>query len=192
MKIDELVGYKNKPEYQAVKDTGFIFGYGGLKDKLTNLGYNKYELGSGLYGSVYARPEDDFVVKIFTPDMGYKRYLDYMQNNKMNPYVPKLRGKPVKLPNNFTMVRIEKLEPITPDLFREIRHLMNPHSGDPTYGSPEYRAARKKFENRYPQFLNLLDELTRTAENAGLALDLHSGNIMMRNNLPVITDPFVG
>lgn len=190
MRIDELVGYKNKPEYKAVQDTGFIFGYGGLKDKLDELGYEKYNLGSGLYASVYARPEDNFVVKIFSPDMGYKRYLDYMQKNVQNPYVPKLRGKPVKLPNNFTLVRLEKLTPITGDLFREIRFLTHPDKGDRS--SPEYKAARKEFEDKYPQFLNLLDEITQLAGNAGLSLDLHPGNIMMRGNLPVITDPFVG
>lgn len=189
MKVNELVGYKNKPEYQAVKDTGFIFGYGGLKDKLDNLGYKKYELGSGLYASVYARPEDNFVLKIFTPDMGYKKYLDYMQNNRMNPYVPKLRGKPVKLPNNFTMVRLEKLTPISQDLFSEIGYL----ASNPDNTSPPFRRDRKKFEDKYPQFLNFIDELKLMSKRgSGISLDLHPGNIMMRNNLPVITDPFVG
>lgn len=188
MKVNELVGYKNKPEYQAVKDTGFMFGYGGLKDKLDELGYKKYNLGSGLYASVYARPEDNFVIKIFSPDMGYKRYLDYMQTNIQNPYVPKLRGKPVKLPNNFTLVRIEKLKEIDMNLFTEIKYLQNPKEGDHVY-----RAVRKKFEEKYPQFLNLLDDLkSMSKRGSGLALDLHPGNIMMRGNLPVITDPFVG
>jgi len=184
MKVNELVGYKNKPEYKAVKDTDFIFGYGGLKDKLDNLGYKEYELGSGLYGSVYARPQDNFVVKIFGPDAGYQRYLNYMQKNTMNPYVPKLRGKPIKLPNNFTLVRIEKLKEIDMDFYTEIKYLITP--------SKEYdhiwRATRKKFEDKYPQFLNFIDELRATPN---VRLDLHPGNIMMRNNLPVVTDPFI-
>lgn len=185
MKIDELVGYKNKPEYAAVKDSYYITD---LMRRLNNLGYEKYNLGSGVFGTVYARPEDDYVVKIFQPDKGYKRYLDYMQTNRMNPYVPKIRGKPIKLPNDLTMVRIEKLKEIDMNLFTEIKYLQNPKEGDHVY-----RAVRKSFEERYPQFLNLLDELkSMSNRGSGLALDIHPGNIMMRDNLPVITDPFVG
>jgi hypothetical protein len=116
--------------------------------------------------------------------MGYKKYLDYMQNNKMNPYVPKLRGKPVKLPNNFTMVRLEKLTPISQDLFSEIGYL----ASNPDNTSLPFRRDRKKFEDKYPQFLNFIDELRATPN---VKLDLHPGNIMMRNNLPVVTDPFI-
>jgi hypothetical protein len=183
MKIDELVGYKNKPEYQAVKDSDFITA---LMKKLNNLGYQKYYLGSGIFGSVYARPEDDFVVKVFQPDRGYSKYLNYMQTNKMNPYVPKLRGKPIKLPNNFTLVRLEKLTPISSDLFAELGYI----SGTLDSTSAPVVRHRKEFEEKYPQFLNFVEELKAMARRAGVGLDLHSGNVMMRNNLPVITDPF--
>ena len=186
MRISELLGYKSRPEYRAVKDSEFIFGYGGLKDKLTDLGYRQYEMGSGLYGLVYARPEDDYVVKIFAPDQGYRRYLDYMQSNLQNPYVPKLRGRPVKLPRGFTLVRIEKLREIDAKLYNEIRYLETPR------GDVMYRAARKQFEDRYPQFLNLLDELKDiSGRDSRIAFDIHSGNIMQRGSLPVVTDPFV-
>lgn len=183
MKINELVGYKNKPEYKAVKDSDYIMA---LVSKLENLGYKKYHLGNGIFGSVYARPEDDFVVKIFQPDRGYKRYLNYMQANRTNPYVPKLRGKPIKLPNGFTLVRIEKLDRIDSQLYNEIWFLL--------YKKKDiaYPVVRKKFEEKYPQFINLLDELQQMSDNDGnMAVDLHAGNIMMRGNLPVITDPFV-
>lgn len=184
MKINELVGYKNKPEYQAVRDSDYITA---LMQKLNNLGYQKYYLGSGIFGSVYARPEDNFVVKVFQPDKGYQRYLNYMQSNKMNPYVPKLRGKPIKLPNNFTLVRLEKLTPITTALHDEIMYLLKPKE------DAMYKAIRKSFEEKYPQFLNFLHEIQDISKRgSGLALDIHSGNIMMRNNLPVITDPFAG
>jgi hypothetical protein len=184
MKVNELVGYKDKPEYKAVKDSDYIMA---LMQKLEHLGYKKYNLGAGLFGTVYARPEDDFVVKIFQPDRGYQRYLNYMQSNKMNPYVPKLRGKPIKLPNNFTLVRIEKLKPIDMDLYKEIYYLIYKKN------DIGYPVIRKNFEQRYPQFINLLDEIKQMSDNDGaLSIDLHPGNIMMRDNLPVITDPFVG
>lgn len=184
MKINELVGYKAKPEYAAVKDSFYITD---LMKKLNQLGYQKYFLGAGIFGTVYARPEDDYVIKIFQPDKGYKRYLDYMQTNRMNPYVPKLRGKPIKLPNGLTMVRIEKLKEIDPKLYNEISYLK---AGKDDVMS---QAVRRSFEQRYPQFLNLLDDLKMMSNRGtGLALDLHGGNIMMRDNLPVITDPFVG
>ena len=182
MRVNELVGYKNKPEYQAVKDSDYIVQ---LQKKLSNLGYEKYELGSGLYGTVYARPEDNFVIKIFSQDKGYSKYLNYMQTNKMNPYVPKIKGKPISLPNGFTLVRIEKLTSMPQDLFSEIGYL----ASNPDNTSPPFRRDRKKFEDKYPQFLNFIDEIKAMAQN-GIALDLHRGNMMMRNTLPVITDPF--
>jgi hypothetical protein len=185
MRIEELVGYKNKPEYTAVKDNYYV---SDLQRQLNNLGYKKYHLGNGIFGTVYSRPEDNYVVKIFQPDRGYDRYLQYMQSNLQNPYVPKLRGKPVKLPNGFTMVRIEKLKEIDSKLYQEISYLRGGPKNDPYFAG-----LRKSFEERYPQFLNFLDELKAMgSRGSGLALDLHSGNIMQRDNLPVVTDPFVG
>lgn len=185
MKVNELVGYKNKPEYQAVKDSDYTRD---LMKKLNDLGYEKYHIGSGVFGTVYSRPEDNYVVKIFQPDKGYKKYLDFMQTNWQNPYVPKLRGKPVKLPNGFTLVRIEKLKEIDMNLFTEINYLQYPKEGDHVY-----IAIRKKFEEKYPQLLNFLAELKlMSSRGSGIHLDLHPGNIMMRDNLPVVTDPFVG
>lgn len=185
MKIDELVGYKQKPEFQAVKDSPVM---ASLQRKFDDLGYKQYELGSGLYGTVWARPEDNFVIKIFVPDEGYSNYLQYMQSNTQNPYVPKMRGKPVKLPNGFTLVRLEKLKRIDKDLYIQIRYFMK---SNVDYDA-DMRKQRKEFEDKYPQFLNFMDELRVFAKNRGLSTDLHGGNIMMRGNLPVVTDPFMG
>lgn len=183
MKIDELVGYKNKPEYKAVKDSDYIVA---LMKKLDDLGYKKYNLGSGLYGTVYARPEDNFVVKIFSPDKGYSKYLAYMQAHKDSPYVPKTRGKPIKLPNGFTLVRLERLTEVTRDFYAEFTFLRTPRKGDAMYDS-----LRRSFEERYPGFLKILNDLKIIANDDRLAIDLHQGNIMMRGETPVITDPFV-
>jgi hypothetical protein len=61
MRVNELTGYKSKPEYQAIKSGPLLFT---LQKKLEELGYKKYMLGSGIFGIVYARPEDNFVLKI--------------------------------------------------------------------------------------------------------------------------------
>lgn len=197
MKVNELVGYKNKPEYQAFASepatpknlSGWeregieLDKLNSIVAKLNRLGYKKYSIGEGFYGRVYARPQDDYVIKIFRQDRGYTRFLQYIRENRNNPYVPKLRGKIIKLPNNFNLVRIEKLGIIPYDLHSKILFAAN---------NPHDKPLVDKINKMFPGLLTFIAELKEMVRHSGKTLhfDLHRNNMMMRGDTPVIIDPF--
>ena len=197
MKVDELVGYKNKPEYKAFasepatdpklksweRDGAEVSKMETIMTKLDNLGYKQYSLGSGFYAKVYARPQDDFVIKIFRQDPGYSRFIKYVFDHRNNPYVPKLKGKIIKLPNNYSLVRVEKLKRIDVDLFNGILFAAN---------NPHDKPLIQSINQQYPGLLDFIAELKDMVKNSGntIAFDLHRSNMMMRGETPVIIDPF--
>lgn len=181
MLIRELKGVKKTPEYQAT-DSEFL---SILIQKLRDLGYKQYELGFGAYGVVYARPQDDYVIKIFKKDKGYESYLKFIEKFKSSPYVPRIRGKITKISNKYSFVRIEKLQPIDKELYLKIMELKYP-------SDIELREKNiDEFEKNYPGFVDFLNQLTKYTNQSMFSLDLNKDNIMMRNNTPVITDPLM-
>jgi hypothetical protein len=190
MKVNELVGYKQKPEYQVFKNPPPIKNGSGdsaqfleVINKLNELGYKQYSIGSGYYAQVYARPQDNYVIKIFRDDPGYAAFLRYVTKNANNPYVPKLKGKVVNLPNKHSLVRLEKLKRIDVDLFKQIEYAaFNPHD----------KPLVNELNEKYPGLLDFVYSLRALANKDGVGLDLNRNNMMMRGDTPVITDPFAG
>lgn len=77
------------------------------------------KLGAGAFGMVFEVPEKDYVVKVFT-DTSYMQWVKLCSTTLLgNQYVPKFRGKPVRLyrDREIYAVRLEKLEPFK-DAFR--------------------------------------------------------------------------
>lgn len=196
MKIDELIGYKEKPEYQAFvnatdnvspmddQNVQDVTKLQTVIDKLDGLGYKQYSLGMGYYAKVYARPQDNFVIKIFRNDPGYAQFLKYIQDNANNPYVPKLKGKIVKLPNHFSLVRIEKLKTIPFEIYQQISFAAE-HFHD--------KNLTNEINQKYPGLLDFIASLKGIVKDSQgrIHFDLHRSNMMIRGETPVITDPFV-
>jgi hypothetical protein len=188
MKIDELVGYKEKPEYKVFKNppsthpaTDPTAHLRTIAAKLNALGYKQYNIGSGYYAYVYARPQDNYVIKIFREDPGYAAFLNYITKNANNPYVPKLKGKIIKLPNKYSIVRLEKLTRIDIDLFKKIEYAAFNEFDKQTIA---------EIEGQHPGLLDFVRSLRTLASHSNVGFDLNRSNIMMRGDTPVITDPF--
>jgi hypothetical protein len=188
MKVNELVGYKQKPEYQAFKNPPNTHPASDptahlktIAAKLNELGYQQYNIGSGYYAQVYARPQDNYVIKIFREDRGYTTFLNYVRKNANNPYVPKLKGKIIKLPNNYSIVRLEKLKRMDIDLFKKIDYaVFNEHD----------KPLIAEIEEQYPGLIEFIRSLMKIASDNNIHYDLHRSNMMMRGDTPVIIDPF--
>ncbi len=81
--------------------------------------YGLKRLGQGISGTVFSNDKLPYVVKLFRNDMGYESYLDIIESLRNmdyddysgNPFVPRLRGKPMRLNPSFNIVRMEKLKP---------------------------------------------------------------------------------
>lgn len=129
-------------------------------------------LGTGKYASVYGNEKYPYVIKVFQKDSAYLRWIKFALNNKNNPYVPKIRGKVVKITPMIFAIRLEKLTPgyLEGDFANEYYNWEE----DNNYQSSD------------PNIQQVLDFF---AQNKKL-LDLHGENVMYRGNQLVIVDPF--
>lgn len=134
--------------------------------------YDFRPLGSGKYASVYGNEKYPYVLKVFQKDSAYLRWIKFSLTHKHNPYVPKIKGKVVKITPMIYAIRLEKLSPtyMSGEFADEYQQWMN----DKTHQASD------------PDIQEILDFF---ADNKNL-LDLHSENVMKRGNQLVIIDPF--
>lgn len=137
---------------------------GTLPELFSKFGF--HEVGSGKYGTVFIKDDYPYVIKVFMRDTAYLKWLNFCKQNPNNKYVPKIRGKVVKIGPTFMAVRLEKL---------------TPYKG--TYNDPSEEIFKYKNDEDAKQVADFLDK------NAKL-LDIHRGNVMSRGNQTVIIDPF--
>lgn len=206
MKITELTGYRNNPIYQLALKS---FSIGNFESNMKNAGYAKHMLGSGLYGVVFEKPNTNFVYKLFDAhDDGYLKFLKFVLKNQNNKHVPKVMGQPIRLDFdnrgsgkgvniNAYIVKLERLEET---------NLSNPHHAEQyklvmgiisslekiRLNDPMRSGAMNylnKIETQYPDLVNILEDINDLSPSE---MDMHSGNVMMRGNDIVITDPYAG
>ena len=184
MKISELIGYKNHPAYKIAKDEPDVVKY---VQQLKQNGYQITRLGGGAFAEVFSRPGDSYVIKIFSDDPGYEQYLKYINQFKDNPHVPKIRGKMIKLPNNYRVVRLEKLRKLDRhnDKETEIYKLIKSIVTDDGRYPLAYKKEVETISQQYPEIMPLLKILQTHGESIDLGID----NLMFRNSTPVLTDP---
>lgn len=132
-----------------------------LKDLMDSHGW--HALGRGKYGATFGKDNYPYIIKVFMKDTAYLKWLDFCKKNQNNPWVPKIRGKVVKLGTHFMAVRLERLV----------------EGGDTM---DVYRAA-DNFDS------NARVVVKELKANNNL-LDLHDGNIMKRGTQSVIIDPY--
>lgn len=150
-KVDNRVSWQ-VPITQLMRDHGFQAG------------------GTGKYGSVFIHRDLPYIIKIFMKDTAYLTWLNYCFKRQNNPYVPKIRGKVVKLTNTFFAVRLERLtwnEQVADKFIREIE--------------------ASAFD--VPKDLYLQDIAFYINQHRKL-YDIHHSNVMARGNQPVLIDPF--
>lgn len=173
-------------------------------------------IGGGAYAEVYMHPDWNYVLKTFTKDDCYLNYARYASRMSGSPY-PKFIGSPQRIVPQFKreyrkkeiyIVRIEKLEPMDEEkwaVFRENYYRLF-RMGDATdwkaqkIEDVEYIEEYCKKHNIYDYYnikdtLIAIDKLLVLQEkhqNFKCNMDIHSGNIMIRQSTGdyVIVDPF--
>lgn len=167
-----------------------------ISDMLSDIGYEF--VGEGTYGLVMAKPNAPFIVKIFsTWDHCYKSFVDYAVKNK-SPHVPVYKtGKIRALGKEMNAVRVERLEPttlpISKELFLErvITKILNEH---PSYQDivTKYQSSRyyDEFESFIADFYNIYNSMPQKCMND---VEIGSDNIMQRPSTGelVINDPWI-
>lgn len=157
----QIAAFKHAVRSQTVVDHRDNAWVGTLTQLMSEFGFKL--IGSGKYGSVFEKDNYPYVIKVFMRDVAYIKWLDYCKRNQDNPYIPKIKGKAVKVGNLFYAIRLEKLLPGNTSFF-DIE------------GREDDKSAMAVVDYIY--------------DNQRL-MDMHDGNIMRRSNgHPVIIDPF--
>lgn len=212
MRIFELTGYKNNPEYiKLTNNPNFMQFAKQAKEK----GWKLY--GEGGSGAVLKHPNKNFVYKIFGGSVkfnksGYLGYLNFILKNKNNPYVPNV-GKPIKIPNTASgpttgpaawktevlyFVRMEILdEPkgyndprfkkyISPKYDKNMK--LSPHDDPHDYGEEADTLYHQAMESLYQT-----DKKWRAiVKYAGDEIDIGINNLMFRGDQLIFIDPMMG
>jgi hypothetical protein len=145
----------------------------------------------GLYSSVYVNPNKNYVLKLNKhPDPGYAKYVTLIKNYK-NPHFPIISDlKQININNKIYYVYlIEKLKQYSDNnVVKAIKYVS-------TFPSLPLREIYR--EEEIPTILLTHPKLEKALRIVGrnlgprMSLDLHSGNIMQRNDgTIVITDPY--
>lgn len=198
MRISELTGVKSRSEYKAAADSSAMHI---LAKRLNSLGYEEYSIGSGYYSHVYARPDDPYVIKIYHDDPGYQHFLSFIREYPNDQHLPKVKLS-VKLPGSFRLIRIERLAPSSvhvssmiydfTTLYKKIKIISREYDSDSSYIRSRLEGFSKLIAVEFPSLVGTLKRIVDYADSYNLDMDIHPGNIMMRGNIPVIIDPFVG
>lgn len=149
--------------------------------------------GSGAFGRVFYSMEDmDHVIKCFKPDRGYEVYLnEVVLKLQGNPHVPK--ASPIyQIDDHYSMVILETLRSSENnddyDLVYDLEHALIGID----YSDQDSR--RDDFLQQFPDMKYLLElcSLCLDIFPNDIGRDIHSGNVMFRGDIPVLTDPFYG
>lgn len=143
---------------------------GTLPQLMKKFGFS--QLGSGKYGAVFGNPSYPYVIKVFMKDSAYMRWISFVMKNKDNPYVPKIKGKVLKITPIFYAIRLEKLKPF---------------AGSGPFWN-EYR--KWSSDNNYRSEDPHVQEILGYFKQNKRLIDLHGDNMMMRGTTDIVIDPF--
>lgn len=182
--LDELKGYREDPLFKLLANSRNLNDF---RVEMMHAGYTQYLMGTGAYGMVFKRGNEPYVIKIWGNDPGYDSWVAYALAHQNSPYVPKIVGKPMKILNGkFKVMRIEKLQNGNFSIRKEAiaREIGEYATGRGSYG--------QRLIKNYPGLKPVLDYLKTLANNHGAYVDIRTnGNILWREDTPVISDPLV-
>jgi hypothetical protein len=158
--------------------------------------YGFKHLGTGSYGSAYEHPSYPWIYKVFKHDDAYLQFYKYFKKHQNNPNLPKRLGPIIKIGPDSYAVKLEKLRPISPGEWNIVDKILETFQEyfislnyDPDY---EMTSDVKRMMQQYPGMYEIANALFYSNVFSSNAYpDLHSGNVMMRGNVPVIIDPLV-
>lgn len=157
-----------------------------------------YELlGDGAFSDVFAKPGEKFVLKVIRRNANEDCYLQYVKalQGKTNPHFPKIgRIREYKTEAGMTwyVIPVERLKRVTPPVFRKRPDCIFAYSYE-AYSKPAslknvHPVDYDEMVEKYPQLVEALKFIHSTFTGQ-CDMDLHSGNMMLRGDTLVLTDP---
>lgn len=151
-----------KKEFQSYPDRE------ALRDFMAR--YGAKPLGSGGWADTWEVPGKPYVIKTFgIRDTAYLGFLEFVAQDPVNPLVPRLWGRPYRIPGTeIAVIKVERLN-------------------EPSLQLGDY-------VKKFPQLGVFLQKLSRRGEKLGHKMDIgleSMSNFMVRaDGTPVITDPW--
>lgn len=181
-----------------------------LKEFVSKHGVNVFQ-----GGQAWVIDRGSYVWRVWFKDPGYERFLKYLESTPDSPHLPKilskLREEPVQfsgMPNGMSIryLKLEKLSPMSNGPFKDSVNALsfcNIRASEVPEDIVELLSKAKLFNDtgfgrtitpkdfrdqvlRNSKFFTLVLDLMRNHK----ANDIADENIMQRNGVPVITDPF--
>ena len=192
MKINELYKPKEIDQYRQEVKSGEIFPItinkksdNTVTNKLMKYGFQP--IGDGAFSTVYKHQSYPYVLKVFVKEQGYFEWLKFCQANQNNPYIPKIKGKFVRVIDNVYAVRLENLK----ELDSHDKNMFDTLFDEIDEGIYNYYDYIKSENGPNPHLIPIIDFLREYVDDTA-ELDLHQRNIMKRDNGQfVIIDPLV-
>lgn len=172
--------------------------------RLQQAGY-KVLSNAGLFSTVWARPNEPYVLKLFTArDTAYLQFLKLVQAMP-NEHFPVIRGRPMRVSDTYYGVRIERLKPITASHIPVVQQCTFylgalARMGDARKstgverwrGIGESQKALRWLRFNHPSLAKALDavyEYVIKADPEFFQPDAHLANVGLRGNTIVFMDP---
>lgn len=163
--------------------------------RLRKMGYRC--IGTGAFAAVYSRPGDDVVIKIGSDgeDDPWLHYAHACKSSKPNPWLPKINK--VALFNvttsngwdeQYYVAEIERLKPITTSRKRIHREVLE--GLDSVWDIAERSSLKAmRLLGMDDNLVEAFRVITMVQDRTNGSRDIHSGNVMLRGDQFVITDP---
>jgi len=153
-----------------------------VKFLIMNMDKRGFKLvGKGIHGAVFKHPNYQWVIKVYRNDRAYEEWIDLSTSNPTNKFMPKVKGSPKRLNDNFSYVRLETLNP--PNV-QEANKLVDQIDDVASY----YWSKKTEYDEKYDPDLIQIGKIMRDYEAWN---DLSAHNIMQRpNGQLVVVDPF--
>lgn len=168
------------------------------QDAVVRLRNAKYEkIGYGWFADVFAKIGDPYVLKLYsTGDIGYAGFLKFAMDNQDDQHVVRIKGKPMRINDEYSAVRLERLKTngrimIGEYEFSHLSSIIAKAYLKTTPLNDQYKGFVNVMRQRYPGWLESIYRLCDFAFREGLDEDLGTGNVMFRGNVPVLVDPLV-
>lgn len=149
----------------------------GVDALLRGAGYVR--LGKGMFGAVYEKPGNAYVLKVFSArDKAYLEFISLAQSHRDNPHFPKFLSKVIRVTKDYYAIKMERLTPF------------NPHKvGDYAYALFDYiQDGVDDGELADQSELKAACDLVRKSLLSHYLFDHKDESFMMRGNTVVIAD----
>ena len=185
--LKEMIAPNKHPLIHALKNNDGYDGDAGQKiySSLYNTPAHSNYLGAGAFGSAYARK--DHVIKVYD-DPGYHEFAKYARDHHHeDPHLPKIHSVQRIKGTQYGVVKMEKLHPIAKGMYSD-------RDSDKEDWMKGKNASIITGVKEHPTMSKTIEKIRAHLNSKGIEhnLDLHSGNIMKRDDgTPVLTDPVV-